>query len=82
MFSKFYSISFRRSSLIPNREKLKAFIRAYAIRLGNRADSPWIFYDQAVKENYQIQDRLSNDVIEKFRESMTITLEVKNEETR
>ena len=67
---------FRRSNLLPNREKLKTFIRSYAIRLGNRADSPWIFYDNSLKETYQIKDRLSPAAIEKFQKSMTITLDV------
>lgn len=68
----------RRSSLIPNREKLKTFIRAYAIRLGNRADSPWIFYDQSIVEKYQLNDRISPDIIDKFRKSSTITLDVRH----
>ena len=64
--------------MIPNREKLKAFIRSYAIRLGNRVDSPWIFYDQANKEKYDIKDRIPSDIVEKFRKSTTITLDVKS----
>jgi hypothetical protein len=64
--------------MIPNREKLKVFIRSYAIRLGNRSDSPWIFYDDTIKDKYQIEDRLSTVVIERFRKSMTITLDVSN----
>ncbi len=69
--------SFRRCSFIPNREKLKTFIRSYAIRLGNRADSPWIFYDQSNKEKYDIKDRLPSDIIEKFIKTSTVTLDVK-----
>ena len=69
-------IYYRRSNLIPNREKLKTFIRSYAIRLGNRADSPWIFYDGSIKETYQIKDRISSTDIDKFKKSMTITLDV------
>ena len=68
--------AFRRSQLLPNREKLKTFIRSYAIRLGNRADSPWIFYDKSIQEKYQIKDRISPTVIETFHKSMTITLDV------
>jgi len=68
----------RRSNFVPNREKLKTFIRSYAIRLGNRADSPWIFYDNSIKEKYQIKDRISPAIIEKFEKSMTITLDVIN----
>ncbi len=66
----------RRSNLLPNREKLKTFIRSYAIRLGNRADSPWIFYDNSIKEKYQLKDRLSSTVLEEFQKSNTITLDV------
>ncbi|UJR27136.1 hypothetical protein I4U23_008435 [Adineta vaga] len=65
----------QRSNLIPNREKLKTFIRSYAIRLGNRADSPWIFYDNSIKEKYQIKDRLSSTDIDQYKKSMTITLD-------
>lgn len=68
--------AFRRSQLLPNREKLKTFIRSYAIRLGNRADSPWIFYDKSIQEKYQIKDRISPTVIETFQKSMIITLDV------
>lgn len=75
-FSLYSFLPQRRSSLIPNREKLKTFIRAYAIRLGNRADSPWIFYDQSLVEKYQLKDRISADIIDKFRKSSTITLDV------
>jgi hypothetical protein len=67
---------FRRSNLLPNREKLKTFIRSYGIRLGNRADSPWVFYDDSVKEKYQIKDRLSSTTIDKFKATSTITLDV------
>jgi hypothetical protein len=66
----------RRCSLIPNREKLKIFIRSYTIRLGNRADSPWIFYDNINKDKYELKDRISSDIIEKFKKSSTITLDV------
>ncbi len=66
----------RRTNLLPNREKLKTFIRSYAIRLGNRADSPWIFYDNSIKEKYQIKDRISSIIIENFQKTMTITLDV------
>ena len=66
----------RRCQLIPNREKLKVFIRSYAIRLGNRADSPWIFYDASTPEKHQIPDRYPVATIEKFKKSMTVTLEV------
>ncbi|CAF1086337.1 unnamed protein product [Adineta steineri] len=65
----------QRCSFIPNREKLKTFIRSYAIRLGNRIDSPWIFYDETNKEKYDIKDRLSTDIIEKFKKSTTVTLD-------
>ncbi|CAF4285719.1 unnamed protein product, partial [Adineta steineri] len=65
----------QRSNLLPNREKLKTFIRSYGIRLGNRADSPWVFYDDSIKEKYQIKDRVSSEDIEKFKKSMTITLD-------
>jgi hypothetical protein len=61
---------------LPNREKLKTFIRAYAIRLGNRVDSPWIFYDSSIKDKYHIHDRLPASDIDKFQKSMTITLDV------
>ena len=71
-----YSLISRRSHLLPNREKLKTFIRSYAIRLGNRADSPWIFYNDSIKEEYQIKERLSSTVIDNFKKSMTITLDV------
>lgn len=70
---------FRRSSLIPNREKLKTFIRSYAFRLGNRADSPWVFYDNSIVEKYQVKERLSSTVIEEFKKSTTITLDVNND---
>jgi len=76
--NKHLSFSFRRSNLVPNREKLKTFIRSYAIRLGNRADSPWIFYDNSIKEKYQLKDRVSSIIIEKFQKTMTITLDVNN----
>ncbi len=72
----FLFLNSRRSNFIPNREKLKTFIRSYAIRLGNRADSPWIFYDDSIKEKYQIKDRISSTDIENFKKSMTITLDV------
>lgn len=68
--------SSRRSSLLPNREKLKTVIRAYTIRLGNRADSPWVFYDDSNKDKYQIKDRLSAEIIASFRKSTIITLDV------
>ena len=61
---------------MPNREKLKTFIRSYAIRLGNRADSPWIFYDDSIPEKYQIKDRISSTDIDKSKKAMTITLDV------
>jgi len=61
---------------------LKTFIRSYAIRLGNRPDSPWIFYDNSIKEKYQLKDRLSSLVIENFQKSMTITLDVKIKNTK
>jgi len=76
--NKTLNFCFRRSNLIPNREKLKTFIRSYAIRLGNRADSPWIFYDNSIKEKYQLKDRVSSIIIEKFQKTMTITLDVNN----
>lgn len=66
----------RRCNFIPNREKLKTFIRSYAIRLGNRSDSPWIFYDSSIKEKYGIQDSISLESVEKFKKSMTISLDV------
>ena len=66
--------------MLPNREKLKTFIRAYAIRLGNRADSPWIFYDDSIKEKYQISDHLSATDIDKYKTTMTITLDVNSAE--
>ncbi|CAF1048852.1 unnamed protein product [Rotaria sp. Silwood1] len=65
----------QRSNFIPNREKLKIFIRSYAFRLGNRADSPWIFYDESIKEKYQIKDRIPSTVIEQLKKTMTITLD-------
>ncbi|CAF3669812.1 unnamed protein product [Rotaria sordida] len=65
----------QRSNFIPNREKLKTFIRSYAFRLGNRADSPWIFYDESIKEKYQIKDRLPLTIIEQSKKTMTITLD-------
>ncbi len=76
---KFIDLSlfyYRRCSLIPNREKLKTFIRSYAIRLGNRADSPWIFYDNSYVDKYQLKDRIPSDIIEKFKKSSTIALDV------
>ena len=69
-------ITFRRTNFVPNREKLKTFIRSYAIRLGNRADSPWIFYDDSIPEKYQIKDRISSTDIDKSKKAMTITLDV------
>ncbi len=74
--------SFRRCSFIPNREKLKTFIRSHAIRLGNRADSPWIFYDNANVETYELKDRIPSDIIEKFKKSSTITIEVNEKDFR
>jgi hypothetical protein len=70
------SFSLRRCSFIPNREKLKTFIRSYAIRLGNRADSPWIFFDESNKDKYEIKDRISSEIIEKFKKSTIVTLDV------
>lgn len=69
---------YRRSNFIPNREKLKTFIRSYAFRLGNRADSPWIFYDESIKEKYQVKERIESELIEAFKKPMTITLDVNN----
>lgn len=66
----------RRCSFIPNREKLKTFIRSYAIRLGNRADSPWIFYDDSIKTKYDIKDSIPIEIINKIKKSMTITIDV------
>jgi len=65
----------QRCALIPNREKLKTFIRSFAIRLGNRVDSPWIFYDDDVKKQYEIKDRLDSSVIETLRQGMIVTLD-------
>jgi len=65
----------QRCSLIPNREKLKTFIRSYSIRLGNRADSPWIFYDNTITDKYELKDHIPSDIIEKFKKSSTITLD-------
>ncbi|CAF1041882.1 unnamed protein product [Adineta ricciae] len=65
----------QRCTLIPNREKLKTFIRAYAIRLGNRIDSPWVFYDQSNKDTYELKDRIASDIIEKFHKSTIVTLD-------
>ncbi|CAF4926984.1 unnamed protein product, partial [Rotaria magnacalcarata] len=65
----------QRSSLIPNREKLKTFIRSYAFRLGNRADSPWIFYDDLIKDKYEIKERIPSETIEEYKKAMTITLD-------
>ncbi|CAF3551700.1 unnamed protein product [Rotaria sordida] len=65
----------QRCNFIPNREKLKTFIRSYAIRLGNRSDSPWIFYDDSIKNKYDIKDCLPLETIEKFKKSLTITLD-------
>ena len=75
-FFFFFNVFSRRCSLVPNREKLKTFIRSYAFRLGNRSDSPWIFYDDINKTKYEIKDCLSLEIIEKFKKSMTITLPV------
>ena len=69
---------FRRCTMIPNREKLKTFIRAYAIRLGNRIDSPWVFYDQSNKDIYELKDRLASDIVEKFHKSTVVTLDVRD----
>ncbi|CAF0904755.1 unnamed protein product [Adineta ricciae] len=65
----------QRTNFVPNREKLKTFIRSYAIRLGNRADSPWIFYDDSIPEKYQIKDRISSTDIDKSKKAITITLD-------
>lgn len=65
----------QRSQLIPNREKLKTFIRSYAIRLGNRSDSPWAFYDETLKDKYQLVDRFDQSTIENARQTITITLD-------
>jgi len=65
----------QRCSFIPNREKLKTFIRSYSIRLGNRADSPWIFYDNTITDKYELKDHIPSDIIEKFKKSSTITLD-------
>ncbi|CAF3675363.1 unnamed protein product [Rotaria sp. Silwood1] len=65
----------QRCSFIPNREKLKTFIRSYAIRLGNRADSPWIFYDDSIKDKYEIKDIIPSERIDKIKKSLTITLD-------
>jgi hypothetical protein len=63
--------------MIPNREKLKTFIRSNTMRLGNRVDSPWIFYDETNKDKYDIKDRIPSDIIDKFKKSTTITIDVK-----
>ncbi|CAF0777461.1 unnamed protein product [Didymodactylos carnosus] len=65
----------QRPTPIPNREKLKTFIRSYAIRLGNRIDSPWILFDNNIKQKYQVKDRISDNVIQKFKKELSITLE-------
>ncbi|CAF4283922.1 unnamed protein product, partial [Rotaria sp. Silwood2] len=65
----------QRCSFIPNREKLKTFIRSYAMRLGNRADSPWIFYDNSIKDKYDMKDSIPSETIEKIKKSFTITLD-------
>ncbi|CAF0728357.1 unnamed protein product [Didymodactylos carnosus] len=65
----------QRPTPIPNREKLKTFIRSYAIRLGNRIDSPWILFDNNIKQKYQIIDRIPDNIIEKFKKELSITLE-------
>lgn len=65
----------QRSQLIPNREKLKTFIRSYAIRLGNRSDSPWSFYDETLKDKYELNDRFDRETIETNRQTITITLD-------
>ncbi|UJR22135.1 hypothetical protein I4U23_025199 [Adineta vaga] len=65
----------QRCTFIPNREKLKTFIRSYAIRLGNRIDSPWIFYDPTNKDKYELKDRIAADIIEKFKKSTLVTLD-------
>ena len=73
----------RRCSFIPNREKLKTFIRSYANRLGNRADSPWIFYDPAIIEKYELKSRISDEEVAKFVKSSTITMnEILREQDR
>ena len=69
----------RRCSFIPNREKLKTFIRSHSLRLGNRADSPWIFYDDSIKTKYEIKDVIPSEVVDKLKKSMTITLDVNND---
>ncbi|CAF5127749.1 unnamed protein product, partial [Rotaria magnacalcarata] len=65
----------QRCSFIPNREKLKTFIRSHSLRLGNRADSPWIFYDDSIKTKYEIKDLIPSEMVDKMKKSMTITLD-------
>lgn len=60
--------------MIPNREKLKTFIRSFAIRLGNRSDSPWVFYDDSTQVKYQIKDRLPLTLIEPLKKANRISL--------